>query len=304
MTLVEKPARWIGWHGTSGHPPDGALPSRRDRNPHQFLDPGRSLGRSHLHALFRARSRHRPRHLGLRLTEDRAHGGIRAAGRASLPRHSPRARRASRRLRLRGHRRVPPDLRLGAVRLPCRLAHRHRRRRHRRRHRGQRMALNPVAIDLDGALGDTRPLWDDFLVDAARRYASIAPLDPAALPQDRGVAAEVLDRWAELGVGDWRGALERFAEDRGPVHFRPNADAAAALRVLAASGRRLGIYTDAPAELAAVAIAHLGAGRRVELVEAGASARERLLAALGPDTTVAATREDLVRISESGGEKS
>ena len=76
------------------------------------------------------------------------------------------------------------------------------------------MALSPVAIDLDRALGDTRPLWDDFLVDAARRYASIAPLDPAALPEDRGVAAEELDRWAELGVGDWRGALERFAEDR------------------------------------------------------------------------------------------
>ena len=44
------------------------------------------------------------------------------------------------------------------------------------------MALSPVAIDLDGALGDTRPLWDDFLVDAARRYASIAPLDPAGAP--------------------------------------------------------------------------------------------------------------------------
>ena len=165
------------------------------------------------------------------------------------------------------------------------------------------MALSPVAIDLDGALGDTRPLWDDFLVDAARRYASIAPLDPSALPKDRGAAAETLDRWAERGVGDWRGALERFAEDRGPVHFRPSADATGALRALAASGRRLGIYTDAPVELAAVAIAHLGAGRRVELVEAGTGARERLLAALGPDATVAATREDLVRISNSGIEE-
>jgi phosphoglycolate phosphatase-like HAD superfamily hydrolase len=77
-----------------------------------------------------------------------------------------------------------------------------------------------------------------------------------------------------------------------------------ALRALAATGRRLGVYTDAPAELAAVALAHLGAGRRVELVEAGAGARERLLAELGPDTAVAARREDLVRISESGGEKS
>jgi phosphoglycolate phosphatase-like HAD superfamily hydrolase len=166
------------------------------------------------------------------------------------------------------------------------------------------MALSAVAIDLDGTLGDTRPLWGDFLSDAARGYASIAPLDPSALPENRGDAAEELDRWAEKGVGDWRAALERFAEERAPVHFRPSADAAAALRALAASGRRLGVYTDAPAELAAVALAHLGAGRHVELVETGAGARERLLAALGPNTAVAATREDLVRISESGGEES
>jgi phosphoglycolate phosphatase-like HAD superfamily hydrolase len=165
------------------------------------------------------------------------------------------------------------------------------------------MALSAVAIDLDGALGDTRALWDGFLADAARRYASIAPLDPSSLPADRGIAAEELDRWAEHGVGDWRSALGRFAEDRAPVHLRPSADAAAALRALAASGRRLGIYTDAPAELASVALAHLGARRRVELVETGAGARERLLAELGPDAAVAATREDLVRISESGGEE-
>jgi phosphoglycolate phosphatase-like HAD superfamily hydrolase len=166
------------------------------------------------------------------------------------------------------------------------------------------MALSPVAIDLDGALGDTRPLWDDFLVDAARRYASISPLDPAALPEDRGAAAGELDRWAQHGVGDWRGALARFAEDRAPVHFRPSADAASALRALAAAGRRLGVYTDAPAELAAIALAHLGAGRRVELVVTGAGARDRLLAELGPDTAVAENREDLVRISESGAEES
>jgi len=30
-----------------------------------------------------------------------------------------------------------------------------------------------VAVDLDGALGDTRPLWDAFLADAARRFGSI-----------------------------------------------------------------------------------------------------------------------------------
>jgi phosphoglycolate phosphatase-like HAD superfamily hydrolase len=166
------------------------------------------------------------------------------------------------------------------------------------------MALSAVAIDLDGALGDTRPLWDAFLEDAARRFSSIAALDPTALPEDRGAAAEELDRWAAAGVGDWRGALERFAEDRAPVYLRPNADAAAALRAVSAAGARVGVFTDAPAELARVALAQLGAARRVELLEAGAGARDRLLGRLGAEATVASTRNDLVRIGESGSQDS
>jgi phosphoglycolate phosphatase-like HAD superfamily hydrolase len=166
------------------------------------------------------------------------------------------------------------------------------------------MALSAVAIDLDGALGDTRPLWDAFLEDAARRFSSIAVLDPTALPEDRGAAAEELDRWAATGVGDWRGALERFAEDCAPVYLRPNADAAAALRAVSAAGARVGVFTDAPAELARVALAQLGAARRVELLEAGAGARERLLGRLGAEATVASTRDDLVRIGESGSQDS
>jgi phosphoglycolate phosphatase-like HAD superfamily hydrolase len=154
-----------------------------------------------------------------------------------------------------------------------------------------------VAVDLDGVLGDTRSLWEDFLVDAARRYASIAPLDPSSLPADRGLAAAELDRWAARGVGDWRGALARFAEDRAPVYLRPNSAASAALRSLAGAGVRIGVFTDAPDELARVALAHLGAARRVEAVEAGAGARKRLLARLGPNTTVVATLSELTKIS-------
>ena len=123
--------------------------------------------------------------------------------------------------------------------------------------------MKAVAVDLD-ALGDTRRLWQDFLVDAARRFASISPLDPGALPADRAAAADELDRWAEAGVGDWRGALERFAEDRAPVYLRPSAEANAALRALAARRVRIGVYTDAPEALARVALAHLGAERRVD----------------------------------------
>jgi len=159
--------------------------------------------------------------------------------------------------------------------------------------------VKAVAVDLD-ALGDTRPLWRDFLTDAARRFASISPLDPAALPDDRAAAAEELDRWAEAGVGDWRGALERFAEDRAPVYLRPNSEANAALRALAARGARIGVYTDAPEALARVALAHLGAERRVDALETGAGAKERLASRLGDEVQIAATLGELVNISSDG----
>jgi phosphoglycolate phosphatase-like HAD superfamily hydrolase len=154
-----------------------------------------------------------------------------------------------------------------------------------------------LAIDLDGALGDTRPLWNEFLTDAARRFGSISPLDAASLPEDRGQAAVELDAWAAEGVGDWRAALERYAEDRAPIFLRPDGDASAALRALAAAGARLGVFTDAPEPLARIALAQLGAVRRVETLEAGAGARERLLERFGPDATVVSSRDDLVRIS-------
>ncbi|MEK6275480.1 MAG: hypothetical protein AABM30_09100 [Actinomycetota bacterium] len=143
-----------------------------------------------------------------------------------------------------------------------------------------------MAIELDGVLGDTRQLWADWLEDAARRFRSIAPLYPQALPQDRGEAAAELDRWAGAGVGDWRAALARFAEDRAPVYLRPDAEVSAALRALSASDTRLGVFTDAPEELARVAVAQLGATRRLEALEAGTGALERLLALLGSETEV------------------
>jgi phosphoglycolate phosphatase-like HAD superfamily hydrolase len=155
--------------------------------------------------------------------------------------------------------------------------------------------MSAVALDLDGALGDTHGLWRAWLEDAARRFRSIAELDPDALPADRGEAAEVLDRWAEAGIGDWRASLERFAEDRAPVHLRPDAAASAALRGLAAAGARIGVFTDAPEPLARVALAHLGAARRVEALETGAGALDRVLARLGPGTRVVRTRAELLQ---------
>ena len=157
--------------------------------------------------------------------------------------------------------------------------------------------MKAVAIDLDGALGDTRPLWYDWLEDAARRFASIAALDPRRLPVERGAAAHLLDGWAAGGVGNWRTALERFASDRAPVYLRPNAEANAALRRLEAAGVRLGVFTDAPEPLARIALSHLGVARRLEAVEAGEGALERLLAKLGPGTRIVKTRDDLLDLT-------
>jgi phosphoglycolate phosphatase-like HAD superfamily hydrolase len=160
--------------------------------------------------------------------------------------------------------------------------------------------VTAFAIDLDGALGDTHELWREWVADAARRFGSIAPLDPESLSSDRATAADELDRWASAGVGDWRSALERFAEDRAPVFLRPDGEASAALRALASSGARLGVFTDAPEPLARVALAHLGAARRVDAVETGTGARERLLERLGRDATVVSSRDQLVKISRDG----
>lgn len=157
--------------------------------------------------------------------------------------------------------------------------------------------MRAVAIDLDGALADTRPLWRDWLKDAARRFASIAKLELDALPEDRAQAALALDRWAAGGVGDWRSALERFTEDRAPVYVRPSAEASAALRRLEAAGIRLGVFSDAPEPLARIVLAHLGVGRRVEALETGAGALGHLLERLGEDTELVRTRDELLRLA-------
>ena len=157
--------------------------------------------------------------------------------------------------------------------------------------------MNPLALDLDGVLGDTRPLWRAWLEDAARRFRTIAELDVAALPADRVEAARVLDRWAAAGVGDWRAALERFAADHAPVYLRPDADVAAVLRRLHAAGVPLGAFTDAPEPLANVALAHLGALRRLAAVETGDDALGRLLARLGGDARVVRTRDELAALA-------
>jgi phosphoglycolate phosphatase-like HAD superfamily hydrolase len=148
--------------------------------------------------------------------------------------------------------------------------------------------MRAIAIDLDGALGDTHRLWHDWLEDVSRRLR----LGELSLPEDRGAAAAALDG----RVGNWRVLLERFAEDRAPVYLRPDAAVSSALRRLDGAGASLGVFTDAPAELARVALAHLGASRRVDAVEAGPDALRRILARLGSEALVVRTREELISL--------
>jgi phosphoglycolate phosphatase-like HAD superfamily hydrolase len=119
---------------------------------------------------------------------------------------------------------------------------------------------------------------------------------PDSLPADRGEAAAELDR---LGAGNWRTLLQRYCEDRAPVYLRREAAVSTALRSLEASGRTVGIFTDAPEPLARVALSQLGATRRVEALETGSRALERLLERLGDDAVVVRTREELLSYVET-----
>ena len=139
----------------------------------------------------------------------------------------------------------------------------------------RRGPMKALAIELDGVLGDTRPLWRDWLEEAARRHRSIAPLDPAALSEDRAAAAEELDHWAAAGVGDWRAALARFAEDRAPVYLRPDAEVSAAVRTLAARDNCPRSVHRSPESLARIALSELGVDRRIEALETGRDALSR-----------------------------
>jgi phosphoglycolate phosphatase-like HAD superfamily hydrolase len=137
-----------------------------------------------------------------------------------------------------------------------------------------------IALDLDGVLADTRPLWEAWLEDAARRAR--VDLD---VPEDREAAATALDE----ALGDWRPLLTRFAADRAPLWIRPRPDTNAALRRLTASGARIGVFSNAPRELAEIALAHAGVARQVEVV----GTLGEVQAELGDDAVVVTSRRQL-----------
>jgi len=143
---------------------------------------------------------------------------------------------------------------------------------------------SPVAVDLDAVLADTRPLWRDWLDDASRRVR----IELADVPDDRTAAAGVLDE----RLGDWRPLLQRFADDRAPLHFRPRAELNAVLRRLHGAGTRIGVFTDAPVELAEVALAHVGAARSVTAL----GTLDEVLRELGADAVLVRSRGELANL--------
>ena len=143
--------------------------------------------------------------------------------------------------------------------------------------------MEAIAVDLDAVLADTRPLWRDWLEDAGRRARV-----ELAVPEDRAAAAGVLDS----ALGEWRPLLRRFADDRAPVHFRPRAETSAQLRRLQAAGVRIGVFTDAPRELADVALAHVGAARRVDAV----GTLDEVRSELGEQVVLVHSREQLLSL--------
>lgn len=147
--------------------------------------------------------------------------------------------------------------------------------------------MKAVVLDLDAVLADTRPLWRAWL----ESVGGVLGVDVHALPEDRGAAARRLD---ELGAGNWRDLLERFAEERVPLHVRRDPAIGDAVRALASGGAAIGVFTDAPEPLARVVVRHLGVDRRLGALETGSGALERVAARLGSETVVLRTREELL----------
>ena len=123
-------------------------------------------------------------------------------------------------------------------------------------------------------------------------YELIGRMHRVRAQQDHALSPQ--DQQAELdkALGDWRPLLARFAADRAPVFIRPRADTNNALRRLSATGARIGVFSDAPLELAEIALAHAGAARQVEVVGTLAEVRE----ALGAEVVVVQSRRQLAEL--------
>jgi phosphoglycolate phosphatase-like HAD superfamily hydrolase len=130
--------------------------------------------------------------------------------------------------------------------------------------------VSAIAIDFDAVLGDTRPLLARWEEERTRRLGG---------DDD----------------GNWERLLERFAEEHAAAYLRPRGGANAALRRLAATGVRVGAYTESPGPVGRVAAAQLGVERHLEALECGPGALDRLLERLGRGATVVHSLDELTQ---------
>ena len=152
--------------------------------------------------------------------------------------------------------------------------------------------MRAILIDLDGALGDTRPLWDDWLAGAPPGCWG------STRQRYRPTEARQRRRWMrpEPGTGARCSSGSPRADARLPPSQRRGERRAAAG---GAAGRPIGVFTDAPEGARS---SRCSATRRRSLdgtLEAGTGALDRLAASLGSDATVVRTRDELVAAAAS-----
>ncbi len=119
--------------------------------------------------------------------------------------------------------------------------------------------MSALLVDLDGALGDTRPLWRDWVAESAR----VLGVDAATLPADRVAAAAALDA---AGRGELAHAARPVCGGAGAGLPAPGSRRERGAPPSRCRRHAVGVFTDAPEELARVALAQLGAARRVAVL--------------------------------------
>ena len=259
-----------------------SLSSDGDWSVPALLAPRRRVGGRHLRVLVRAGSRDRARRLGSRAAQARARDRVRRARRA------PRARDGATRARVRARRAVR-DQRRGRTSCSCPDA---TGRRSTSRSTPSASRSGSCSGSPHGRVGshDRRAAARDR-PRRARRHA--AALGRVARLGPRRAGGRSRTRCLRIAARRPRRSTPRAPGTGGccssasPRITRPPISVATRGRALRCRRSRerastLGVFTDAPEPLARVALAQLGASRRVSTLESGAGALARLLETLGP----------------------
>src|SRR5579871_3019438 len=137
------------------------------------------------------------------------------------------------------------------------------------------------------SLADTDPLFAAAVDAIGRKLSRVEPLEVADLPADRLGLQAALDAWAGDDPDTWRRELRRFYEQHLGVYVRPEPDLNAVLRMLAATGVELAVWSPGPADPVELLLAQLGVARTLRRRCFGGEAELAALAAELPAPAVA-----------------